>query len=93
MIEFTRIKSDVNGNPRYVCHYTELLTEREALTPHRFFPKGGISWHYAVAIKRAHKLGGRKYYTKVYGGGIVFSFYESKESFSKLIEDLVKKES
>lgn len=23
-IEFTRINNDINGNPRYVCHYLEI---------------------------------------------------------------------
>ena len=23
-VEFTQINSDINGNPRYVCHYLEL---------------------------------------------------------------------
>jgi hypothetical protein len=26
-IEFTRIKSDVYGNPRYACHWTEFQTD------------------------------------------------------------------
>lgn len=94
MIEFTRITNNVNGNPRYVCHFLNLNTSQEN-TP-EFWEEHGmntISIKYALAIKRAHKLGGRKYHTKAYGGGIVFSFYESQEGFSKLIEDLVKKES
>ena len=39
-IEFERIKNDINGNPRYVCHFFNLLTREEldrngaASTPH-----------------------------------------------------------
>ena len=29
-IDFLRINNDVNGNPRYVCHYSELLTNSES---------------------------------------------------------------
>ena len=29
-IQLTRLPGyDINGNPRYVCHYTHLLTEKE----------------------------------------------------------------
>jgi hypothetical protein len=28
--DFTRVKNDVNGNPRYVCHYLNLNTDEEA---------------------------------------------------------------
>lgn len=28
-IEFTRINNDVNGNPRYVCHFTNIPLSEE----------------------------------------------------------------
>lgn len=30
---------------------------------------------YKTAVKKANKIGGRKYHTKSYGGGIVFQSY------------------
>ena len=53
-IDWTRINNDINGNPRYVCHYL-------AFKP--------IDWDndkqglltYEEAIKEANKLGGRKF--------------------------------
>lgn len=93
MIEFTRITNNVNGNPRYVCHYLNLSTPQEKEELWDKYGFSTISVQYARAVKRSHKLGGRKYHTKAYGGGIVFSFYESQETFSRMIEDLVKKES
>lgn len=68
-ITFTRIKNDVNGNPRYVCHFLTLNTEEEL---------NSVEWipnKYAIACSRANKIGGRKYHTKGYGGGIVFQSY------------------
>lgn len=76
---FTRINNDTNGNPRYVCHYTHLSTpvDRDA----------DISERYALALARARAIGGRKYHTKGYGGGIVFQTYsvpDTCDSINKL---------
>jgi len=64
---FTRIDNDVNGNPRYVCHYIHLSSpvDRDA----------DASQRYTLALARARAIGGRKYHTKGYGGGIVFQTY------------------
>lgn len=71
--DLTRVKNDVNGNPRYVIHFLALLTDEE-----KGFKDGasGIINGYAIAIDRAKKLfGGRKFHNKQYGGGIVFQSY------------------
>jgi hypothetical protein len=68
-IEFTRINNDINGNPRYVCHFLNLLTPQEKEWRISLISK------YVTACKRANKIGGRKYHTKSYGGGIVFQSY------------------
>ena len=60
-INFTRISNDVNGNPRYVCHYLNIADS------------------YSEAIVKAHKIGGRKFHNKQYGGGIVFQSYSLPE--------------
>lgn len=67
-MEFIRIKNDVNGNPRYVTHFLNLLTESEVYNTN-------IDNKYSIAVNRSHKLGGRKYHTKSFGGGLVFSTY------------------
>lgn len=64
-IEFTRLTNDVNGNPRYVVHFLELISNEE----------GSVSELYEIAVKKANKIGGKKYNTKKYGGGIVFQSY------------------
>jgi len=69
---FTRIDNDTSGNPRYVCHYTHLSSpvDRDA----------DISERYNLALARARAIGGKKYHTKKYGGGIVFQSYSLQET-------------
>lgn len=79
-IEFTRIKNDTNGNPRYVCHFLALLSDHEKNSS-EVFPNSldRISSMYAFALSRASKIGGRKFHNKQYGGGIVFQSYSMPE--------------
>lgn len=80
-IEFTRIANDTNGNPRYVIHFLQMLTQEESDAPPSLTGRDGLtlSQKYAIACKRANKIGGRKYHTKRYGGGIVFQSYSLAE--------------
>lgn len=82
---FTHINNDVNGNPRYVCHFLSLDVHGP--------DKGigyGLSERYSMAVKLANKAGGRKYHNKQYGGGIVFQSYSLDELCSHL-NTLMKK--
>ena len=63
-IEFTRVNNDVHGGPRYVIHFLSLLNEDEQTLS-----------NYNLAVKRANKLGGKKYRGNDFGGGIVFQCY------------------
>ena len=63
-IEFTRVNNDFCGNPRYVTHFFSLLKEDEQTLS-----------NYNLAVKRANKLGGKKYRGSDFGGGIVFQSY------------------
>ena len=82
-IEFTRVNNDVNGNPRYVCHFLSLLNanergytyEGETFDQNKPILNLGISEEYTLAVKKANKIGGKKYHNKKYGGGIVFQSY------------------
>lgn len=67
-IDFTRINNDVNGNPRYVCHFL------------------AIDKDYQTAIKKANKIGGRKFHNKQYGGGIVFQSYNIDDLNKSVLE-------
>jgi hypothetical protein len=81
-IQLKRVTSDTYGNPRYVTHFTELLTLDEFDS---FTSLDGISQAYALAIKKAKKIGGSKYRGKDFGGGIVFQSYNTEE----LIRDIL----
>ncbi len=73
-IEFTRLKHDVNGNPRYVCSWISFRTNT-----------------YAQAIRLAHAIGGRKYNTKEFAGGIVFTSFNIHLE-EKLIQEIAAKQ-
>ncbi len=89
-IEFTKIKHDVNGNPRYVCHWLNFMTDSELdiLKNKEIYGWKG----YEIAIKRANKIGGRKFHNKQYGGGIVFQSYNIRDTEQAILE-IVAKES
>lgn len=70
-IDFTRINSDVNGNPRFVCHFLAFINRNEDA-------KLSLDQKYTLALKRAKQLGGRKFHNKQYGGGIVFQMYDGE---------------
>jgi len=79
-IKFTSIKNNVNGNPRVVCHYLNFIKSCES------------SKNYDLAVKRANKLGGRKFHNKQYGGGIVFECFNTDElerKINEFIEEIV----
>ena len=78
-IIWTRLSSDINGNPRYVCFFSHLNTPEEKHNPNA----------YTLAVTRANKIGGRKYNTKKFGGGIVFQAYSIKELEAD-IENILK---
>lgn len=84
--DFTRINNDVNGNPRYVCHFLtiplsklELSIIEDKITIAKSLGRNTIGMNidleYAKAIEKAKKIGGKKYHTKNFGGGIVFQSY------------------
>lgn len=86
-IEFTKVKHDINGNPRYVCHFLSVLSDKdnESVKGKGDYKKGvsELDLRYNIALKKAKQLGGKKYHNKSYGGGIVFQSYN--------IDDLTKK--
>lgn len=82
--DFTRIRNDINGNPRYVCHFLHLDV-------HGWQSNLSLSHRYEIAVKLGNALGGRKYHTKGYGGGIVFQSY-SLDELCKHINRLTHKE-
>jgi hypothetical protein len=72
-----RINNDVNGNPRYVVHFYDLLTDIEGLNL-------TILQRYELALQKARKVGGKMYRGKDFGGGIVFQSYNIIETINKV---------
>lgn len=79
--DWARINNDSNGNPRYVLHFLNLCTCAE-LDADPWMP---IGVKYAIAVKRANSIGGKKYHTKGYGGGIVFQSYSLEDTESSIL--------
>ena len=82
--DFIRIRNDVNGNPRYVCHFLNLDI-------HGYESNIELSDRYVIACKLANTLGGKKFHNKKYGGGIVFQSYNLRELCNR-INELTKRE-
>lgn len=86
-IEFTRITNDVNGSPRYVCHFLNLVTEVDERHVWADYATGAhVGQQYAIALKRAKKIGGKKFHNKQYGGGIVFQSYNIGDTAKQICE-------
>lgn len=83
-IEFKKIKNDIYGNPRYVVHFMSLLSDKDWDS----LPQGlsQISDGYALAIKKAKKIGGKAYRGKDFGGGIVFQSYNTIDLAERIQE-------
>ena len=82
-INWKRIKRDTNGNSRYVCHFFNLVPDLKG---------DGLDGLYNIAVKRANKIGGRKFHNKQFGGGIVFQTTDTC-STERDIKRLIERES
>lgn len=82
-MKLTRINNDTNGNPRYVCHFLELVNDSDReIAESKSDIFNGVSCTselYVIALKKSRALGGKKYHNKSYGGGIVFQYYNENE--------------
>jgi hypothetical protein len=71
--DFTKVKKDVNGNPRYAIHFLKILNQEENS---RFNDNTDfIARKYNYALKKSRQWGGRKFHNKQFGGGIAFQSY------------------
>jgi hypothetical protein len=70
-----RINNDINGNPRYVVHFYDLLNESEG---------EGLTMleRYDLAVKKARKIGGKIYRGKDFGGCMVFQSYNIEQTIN-----------
>jgi hypothetical protein len=86
-IDWTRVNNDINGNPRYVCHFLNFITDNDDYDKTGVYI--GIDNKYRLALERAKKVGGKRYHTKRYGGGIVIQSYNIQED-ERLIGELMR---
>jgi len=78
----TKITHDVNGNPRRVIHFLAFITDEDRYkngTASHYQPD--IGQLYEIALKKARKLGGKKFHNKQFGGGIVFQAYSDDDVY------------
>lgn len=74
-VQFHRLPSDGNGNPRYVCHYSWFCTDAELQNQDMPFVA-----KYANAVKRANQIGGSRYDFKRFRSGIAQQSYSLSET-------------
>lgn len=81
-----KVAHDVNGNPRYVVHYLDLLTEAEQADLWQTSARGEwVNDSYKAALAKARKIGGKAYRAKWFGGGIVFQSYSLESDLAQII--------
>ena len=88
-ITWTKIRHDVNGNPRFVCHFLNFVSDGDRRVAETM-GLGRVDYLYSMALARARKLGGRRYHTKSYGGGIVFQCYDPTAEIEPRIPEVLK---
>jgi hypothetical protein len=81
-----RVENDTYGNPRFVVHFLDLLTQGEIdeveaetnalrdANPNKWF--SSMDSLYTKALAKVRKVGGRKYRAKWFGGGFVIQSYD-----------------
>lgn len=86
---FTRTNNDINGNPRYISHFLNLLSDKEQNEiKETARPMQYIRDAYNYAIVKTKQFGGKKYRGKDFGGGIVFQSYNLQTLVNKINESL-----
>ena len=85
-----RIDNDSNGNPRWVVHFLNLLTDKECEAAHaeahaRSTFTLGTELMFEKALQKARTVGGVKYRAKWFGGGIVFQSYNIAEGIKQVL--------
>ena len=83
--KFTRINNDYCGNPRYVCHFSDLMTLDEYQNA---LMNISIEEAYNTILSKVKPLGGKKYHCNDFGGGVVFQSYNLNELCERINEAL-----
>lgn len=68
------------GNPRYVCHFLDILSDAERSH------ETSLGDRYTIALAKSRQLGGENFHNKQYGGGIALQSYNE----GKLEKDILE---
>ena len=79
-VTFTRTLNDYYGNPRYIVHFSEFLTDSERLT----YGIDTSAQLFNLALSRSRKLSGKIYRGKSYSGGIVLESWNIRATAEKI---------
>jgi hypothetical protein len=79
-IDFTPINNNYYGNPRYIVHFFSFLSDDER----KSFGIHTQRSLYELAVERSRKVKGKKYRGQIYGGGIVLSSYNLRDTAEKI---------
>lgn len=71
--ELIRVTNSTYGYPRYVVHYVNVLSNSDHIKV-----EAGLCGSYELALKKAKKIGVRKFHNNQYGGGIIFTTFNAK---------------
>lgn len=84
-MDYIRTNNDINGNPRYVFHFLDFLTDQEQEEIRsNARPFKAISDMYDFAVQKAKQIGGKKYRGKDFGGGIVLQSYNIQNTINDI---------
>ena len=84
-VSFYRMNNDINGNPRYACHFLELLTEQDREQQRENKESFIVNSMYELALNRAKAIGGKKFHNKQFGGGIIFQSYNLNDEVKSIL--------
>lgn len=83
-LEVTRIKNDINGNPRYVIHFVDVYQHKLANAYKETFIRNPFDTGYNFACLLGNQAGFKRYHNKQYGGGLVFQSYNVQQDLNDL---------
>lgn len=87
-LNFKKVKRDINGNPRYVIHFLDLLENEEQENIDVSYDYLSFSSRLKIkkdlALKKARLIGGKLYRGKEFSGGIVFQSYNVDELIASI---------
>lgn len=83
-MDYLKINNDINGNPRYVFHWFNFLSEKEWKEAQK--TSNPIKFGYNWALVNSKQLGGKKYRGSNFGGGIVLQSYNITDTIKRIKE-------